>query len=149
MKLYSDSKVSDFINSITRDQSLVFQDEWNTKQDWNQKIYISYDSANKNCQAGDVDFVEYGQLKEDTGAPVINYSVAYNGNNAKLQYYEDYPGSIVDVSQLQYTLEKAGGYGYKNVGFILDRGILAKKTYITWINTDSSLLSWWRIWKNL
>ena len=47
----------------------------------------------------------------------------------------------MDVSQLQYTLEKAGGYGYKNVGFILDRGILAKKTYITWINTDSSLLS--------
>lgn len=27
-------------------------------------------------------------------------------------------GSIVDVSQLQYTLERAGGYGYRNVGFI-------------------------------
>ena len=127
MKIYSDSKVSAFINSITGDQSRAFLDEWNEKQDHSQKIYISYDSANKNCQAGDIDFVEYGHPKEDTGAPVINYSVAYDRNNAKPLYYEDYPGSIVDVSQLQYMLEKAGGYGYKNVGFILDRGYFSKE----------------------
>lgn len=127
MKIYSDSKISAFINSITGDQSRAFLDEWNEKQDHNQKIYISYDSTNKNCQAGDIDFVEYGHPKEDTGAPVINYSVAYDRNNAKPLYYEDYPGSIVDVSQLQYMLEKAGGYGYKNVGFILDRGYFSKE----------------------
>lgn len=127
MKIYSDSKVSAFINSITGDQSRAFLDEWNEKQDHSQKIYISYDSTNKNCQAGDIDFVEYGHPKEDTGAPVINYSVAYDRNNAKPLYYEDYPGSIVDVSQLQYMLEKAGGYGYENVGFILDRGYFSKE----------------------
>lgn len=127
MKIYSDSKVSAFINSITGDQSRAFLDEWNEKQDHSQKIYISYDSTNKNCQAGDIDFAEYGHPKEDTGAPVINYSVAYDRNNAKPLYYEDYPGSIVDVSQLQYMLEKAGGYGYKNVGFILDRGYFSKE----------------------
>lgn len=127
MKIYSDSEVSAFINSITGDQSRAFLDEWNEKQDHSQKIYISYDSTNKNCQAGDIDFVEYGHPKEDTGAPVINYSVAYDRNNAKPLYYEDYPGSIVDVSQLQYMLEKAGGYGYKNVGFILDRGYFSKE----------------------
>lgn len=127
MKIYSDSKVSNFINSITKDQSLAFLNEWNESQDHSQKIYISYDSTNKNCQAGDIDFVEYGHPKEDTGVPVINYFVAYDRNNAKPLYYEDYPGSIVDVSQLQYTLEKAGGYGYKNVGFILDRGYFSKE----------------------
>ena len=127
MRIYSDSKVSDFISSITRDQSLAFLDGWNEKQDHKQKIYISYDSTNKNCQAGDIDFVEYGHPKEDTGAPVINYSIAYDQNNAKPLYYEDYPGSIVDISQLQYMLEKAGGYGYKNVGFILDRGYFSKE----------------------
>lgn len=127
MKIYSDSKVSAFINSITGDQSRAFLDEWNEKQDHSQKIYISYDSTNKNCQAGDIDFVEYGHPKEDTGAPVINYSVAYDRNNAKPLYYEDYPGSIVDVLQLQYMLEKAGGYGYENVGFILDRGYFSKE----------------------
>ena len=127
MKIYSDSKVSAFINNITGDQSRAFLDEWNEKQDHSQKIYISYDSTNKNCQAGDIDFVEYGHPKEDTGAPVINYSVAYDRNNAKPLYYEDYPGSIVDVLQLQYMLEKAGGYGYENVGFILDRGYFSKE----------------------
>ncbi len=127
MRIYSDSKVSSFINSITKDQSLAFLDEWNRKQDNSQKIYVSYDSTNKNCQAGDIDFVEYGHPKEDTGAPIINYSIAYDRNNAKPLYYEDYPGSIVDISQLQYMLEKAGGYGYKNVGFILDRGYFSKE----------------------
>ena len=83
MKIYSDTKVSDFINSITRDQSLAFLDGWNEKQDHRQKIYISYDSTNKNCQAGDID---------------LNYSIAYDGTNAKPLYYEDYLGSIVDVS---------------------------------------------------
>ena len=76
---------------------------------------------------GDIDFVEYGHPKEDISAPVINYSVAYDRNNAKPLYYEDYPGSIVDISQLQYTLEKADGYGYKNIGFILDRGYFSKE----------------------
>ena len=127
MRINSDSKVSSFINSITKDQSLAFLDEWNRKQDNSQKIYVSYDSTNKNCQAGDIDFVEYGHPKEDTGAPIINYSIAYDRNNAKPLYYEDYPGSIVDISQLQYMLEKAGGYGYKNVGFILDRGYFSKE----------------------
>lgn len=31
------------------------------------------------------------------------------------------------MSQLQYTLERAGGYGYLNVGFILDRGYFSKE----------------------
>ena len=127
MRIYSDSKVSDFINGITRDQSLAFLDRWNAKQDHRQKIYISYDSTNKSCQAGDIDFVEYGHPKEDISAPVINYSVAYDRSNETPLYYEDYPGSIVDISQLQYTLEKADGYGYKNVGFILDRGYFSKE----------------------
>ena len=127
MRVYSDSKVSNFINSITKDQSLAFLDGWNAKQDNKQKIYISYDSTNKNCQAGDIELVEYGHPKENIGSPVINYSIAYDRNNAKPLYYEDYPGSIVDISQLQYMLEKAGGYGYKNVGFILDRGYFSKE----------------------
>ena len=127
MRIYSDSKVSDFINGITRDQSLAILDRWNAKQDHRQKIYISYDSTNKSCQAGDIDFVEYGHPKEDISAPVINYSVAYDRSNETPLYYEDYPGSIVDISQLQYTLEKADGYGYKNVGFILDRGYFSKE----------------------
>ena len=127
MRIYSDSKVSDFINSITRDQSIAFQNEWNTSRDHREKIYISYDSTNKSCQAGDVDLVEFGHAKDDHGKPILNFSIAYDRNNSEPLFYEEYPGSIVDISQLQLMLEKANGYGYKHVGFILDRGYFGKE----------------------
>lgn len=83
---------------------------------------ISYDSTNKNCQSGDIDLVEFGHAKDDKGLPIFSYSIAYDCNNREPLFYEDYPWSIVDVSQLQCMLDKAKSYGYKNAGFILDRG---------------------------
>lgn len=80
------------------------------------KIYISYDSTNKNSQAGSVEIVEYGKPKVDMGFPVFNYAVGYDVNNREPLFYEKYPGSIVDVSQLKLMLNKAEGYGYKKVG---------------------------------
>ena len=78
--------------------------------------------------------------KEDTGAPVINYSVAYDRNNAKPLYYEDYPGSIVDVSQLQYMLEKKQAVmATKMLVLFWIEDISVKKIYTTWTNTDMSL----------
>ena len=127
MKLYSDSKVSSFINCITRDQCIAFQNEWNSRHDHLEKIYITYDSTNKNCQAGDLECVETGHPKDDNGKPVLNYSIAYDHNNSEPLYYEEYPGSIVDVSQLQQMLLKAKGYGYRQTGFILDRGYFSKE----------------------
>lgn len=127
MRMYSDTKVSDFLGSLTRDQSVQFLNEWNEKTDHRQKIYISYDSTNKDCQAGEIELVEFGHPKVDTGQPVIGYSIAYDCNNAVPLFYEDYPGSIVDVTQLQIMLEKAEGYGYKHIGFILDRGYFSKE----------------------
>jgi transposase len=78
------------------------------------------------CQAGDIEIVEYGHPKTDCGLPVFNYAVAYDTNNREPLFYEKYPGSINDVSQLQLMLDKASGYGYKKIGFILDRGYFSK-----------------------
>ena len=41
-------------------------------------------------------------------------------------FYEEYPGSIIDVAQLQIMLNKAEGYGYKRAGFIVDRGYFSR-----------------------
>ena len=49
MKIFSDSKVSRFLNSVTKDQTIGFLDDWNKKRDHKQRIYISYDSSNKNA----------------------------------------------------------------------------------------------------
>ena len=127
MHIYSDTKVSDFLVSVTDDQRIGLVNEWNEARDHREKIYISYDSTNKNCQAGDIEFVEYGHPKDDKGLPVFNYSIAYDTANKEPLFYEQYPGSIVDISQLQVMLEKAKGYGYKKVGFILDRGYFGKE----------------------
>ncbi|WP_230397660.1 IS1634 family transposase [Novisyntrophococcus fermenticellae] len=126
MKQYSDVTVSDFLSSVTDDQSVGFLNTWNESRDHREKIYISYNSTNKNCQAGDIEMVEYGHPKVDMGVPIFNYAVAYDTNNREPLFYEKYPGSLNDVSQLQFMLDKAIGYGYKKIGFILDRGYFSR-----------------------
>ena len=126
MRIYSDATVSDFLGRVTDDQSIGFLNEWNAKRDHREKIYISYDSTNKNIQAGDVEIAEFGNAKVDTGKPIFNYSIAYDTHNREPLFYEKYPGSINDVSQLQIMLDKAMGYGYRKIGFILDRGYFSK-----------------------
>jgi len=126
MHIYSDSKVSHFLAHVTDDQCVGFLNSWNEKRDHREKIYISYDSTNKSCQAGDIEMAEIGRKSEVTGLPMFNYAIAYDTNNREPLFYEEYPGSIVDVSQLQFMLEKAMGYGYKKIGFILDRGYFSK-----------------------
>lgn len=126
MKVYSDSTISDFLSRDLDDERTAFLNEWNEKRDHREKIYISYDSTNKNCQAGEIDLAEIGHAKDNPDKPVINYSIAFDRNNNVPLFYECYPGSIVDVSQLQYMLEKAKAYGYKHIGFILDRGYFSK-----------------------
>ena len=126
MRIYSDSKVSEFLHSITKEQSIGFLNSWNEERDHREKIYLTYDSTNKNCQAGEIEMVEYGHAKVDHGTPIFNYAIAYDTKNQEPLFYEAYPGSINDVSQLQFMLEKAMGYGYKKIGFILDRGYFSK-----------------------
>ena len=127
MRIYSDTKVSDFLQKVTVDQRIAFLNEWNAKRDHREKIYISYDSTNKVSQAGDIELVELGHAKSGVETEIFNYSIAYDRNNREPLYYETYPGSIVDISQLQYTLRKAKSYGYEHVGFILDRGYFCKE----------------------
>ena len=126
MRMYSDSKVSEFLGSVTDDQSVGFLNRWNRGRDCRDRIYISYDATNKNSQAGDLSMVEFGKAKDDSRLPVFSHSIAHDVGNRVPLFYEEYPGSVVDVSQLQFMLGKAKGYGYRNVGFILDRGYFSK-----------------------
>ncbi len=57
-------------------------------------------------------FEEYGipqllnkqfNAKVDVGSPILNYSIAYDTNNAKPLFYEAYCGSIADISQLEFS----------------------------------------------
>lgn len=128
MRIYSDSTISRLFSSgITEEKRIGFLKDWNRKRDHKQKIYISYDSTNKNCQAGDIDLVEYGKPKVDRGLPVFNVAIAFDKTNRVPLFYEDYQGSITDISQFSCTLKKVKEYGYKDIGFILDRGYFSKE----------------------
>lgn len=126
MKLYTDSKVSDFFRKLRPEQSVGFLNSWNKSKNKRQKIYLFYDSTNKNCQAGDIDLLEYGNAKTDASLPIFNYSVACDSANREPLFYELYPGSLNDISQLTCMIDKAHGYDYRNIGFILDRGYFSK-----------------------
>lgn len=127
MRMYTDSKVSDFLQNVKPEQIVGFLNSWNKGRNKRQKIYISYDSTNKNCQAGDINLLEYGNAKVDAGLPIYNYSVAFDTTNREPLFYEQYLGSINDVSQLTCMIDKAHGFGYRNLGFILDRGYFSRK----------------------
>lgn len=127
MTIYSDSKVSRLLKSITKDQCIGFLDDWNRNRDHRSRIYISYDSTNKNSEAGDIDIVEFGRAKDDKGLPVFNLSIAMDKTNRVPLFYEEYPGSVTDVSQFTFMVDKVIEYGYKKIGFILDRGYFSKE----------------------
>lgn len=126
MRVYSDSTISRRFEAIEEDVSVAFLDEWNKLQDHNNRIYIAYDSTNKNCQAGEIDMADFGNAKDDKSKMIINYAVAHDLTNQRPLLYEYYPGCINDVSQLQSTVEAFKDYGYNNVGFLLDRGYFSR-----------------------
>ena len=126
MRIYSDVKVSRMLNSVSKDSIVGFLNDWNAKRDHKQKIYISYDSSNKNSQAGDIDLVEFGKPKDNKGKPIFNVSLVFDKSNQIPLLYEEYPGSANDVSQFSYMVDKVKEYDYKNIGFILDRGYFSE-----------------------
>lgn len=89
MHIYSDSKVSELLSELPEEAAVGFLNDWNAGRKKEDKIYISYDSTNKNSQAGDIDIVEFGHPKEDKGLPVFNYAVAYDADNREPLFYEE------------------------------------------------------------
>lgn len=140
MTIYSDSKVSRLLSSMTKDQCIGFLDDWNKYRDHKSRIYISYDSTNKNSEAGDIGIVEFGKAKDDKGLPVFNLSIAMDKTNRVPLFYEEYPGSITDVSQFTFMVDKVIEYGYRKIGFILDRGYFSKDNIRYIDENDSSFI---------
>lgn len=125
MRIYSDSKISAFLQAMGEEAGADFLNDWNENRDHREKIYASYDSTSKKS-SGDLRIVEMGHSKDDEETDIFNYSIAYDTKNREPLFYEVYPGSINDMSQLQCMVDKAKGYGYRQMGFILDRGYFSK-----------------------
>ena len=57
---------------------------------------------------------------------MFNANVAFDKNHSIPLLYEEYPGSITDVSQFAHMVDKVKEYNYEKIGFILDRGYFSK-----------------------
>ena len=56
-----------------------------------------------------------------------NLSIAMDKTNRVPLFYEEYPGSVTDVSEFTFMVDKVIDYGYEKIGFILDRGYFNKE----------------------
>ena len=127
MRPFSDSTISRVLLRHEQEEFLAFIEKWNAKQDHSQTIYISFDSTNKNCAAGDIDIVNFGHPKVDVGSPVYNVSLAFNQTNQVPLSYKLYNGSLNDVKQLKSCVDELSALGYHNIGMILDRGYFSRE----------------------
>lgn len=103
------------------------------------KKYISYDSTNSNCQAVDINFVEYGHPKEDFITPVINYSVAYDRSNEKPMCYEIISEARQISRRCRILWKKQAVKDTRMLGLSLTGDILQRRTFTTWTNVVMNL----------
>ena len=78
MKIYSDAAISDLLKSVTEDQRQSFLDCWNEEHNKRERIYISYDSTNKNCEAGNISMQRRQSVFTRTGTHQRRCSVRIN-----------------------------------------------------------------------
>ena len=105
MHIYSDSKVCRLFKNVTSEQMNGFLDDWNKSKNHKDRIYISYDSTNKNCQAGDIDLLEYGKAKVDTGSAIFNLALAFDKNN-RVPFYAPFILTVDWLGWLCYLPDK-------------------------------------------
>ena len=126
-KNLTDDQISEILRLMELKDSELFLRAWNQLHANAKSVYVSYDSTNMNCAAKGIEMADYGHPKIDIGEPVVNVGIASKQDDGTPLFYEDYEGSIVDVSQCRYMVNRCLSYGYKNIGFILDRGYFSKE----------------------
>ena len=125
-RVISDTSISNFLKANINNEKIEnFLNKWNQMQKEGIKVYINCDSMNMNNQSKGIEMVEFGHAKDDDRLPQVNVSYAINQDDATPLFYEMYPGSIIDGSKCKYMADRVKEFGYKNVGFILDRGYVS------------------------
>ena len=128
-RIISGPEISVTLPMINDDVQMSFLERWNRMHSDCGEVVIGYDSTNKNCQAGDIEIVEFGHAKVDRGTPIFNIAIATSLRGSIPLFYETYGGSIPDVSQLEHFIGKLKSYGYKKVKLVLDRGYFSAKNF--------------------
>ena len=105
-EVFSDSTISNLLEKLKIKDIDIFLEAW-VKIHIKDIVYIAYDSSNMNCEAGNIELVEYGHAKDREDLPQINLSLAYDQTNQVPLFYEIYPGSLIDNIECQKMVERA------------------------------------------
>lgn len=122
-KLTGDGAVSRLLsNEITEENTSEFLRQWNALNLTDEPVYIGCDSTNFNTEAEDLLLAEFGCAKDDPTKPQVNLAVAMRQKDDVPLNMDVYPGSIIDMSECIHMVEQMSDYGYRNIGFLFDRG---------------------------
>ena len=129
----SDETLGRLFGTIDDNKINTFMKKWNEsimeghKKSDVKKVYISADGTNSSSQAGQIDLVEYGASKIEDGNPIINMMLIVDMLSKLPISYDMYNGSINDMSECTYMLNKILEMNYMAFGIILDRGFFSKE----------------------
>ena len=124
--IINDVAISRFLRDIITDENINnLLRLWNKAHSSLPMVYVGYDSTNFPCEAG-ISLAEFGAAKADKTKPQVNLAVTVNQKDTTPLDYEVYPGSIVDMTECEYMLQRMKDYGYANVGFLFDRGFYTR-----------------------
>ena len=129
-EIISDVTISKLLKeAVGEDNRHEMLRQWNKAHNSDaEMIYIGYDSTNFPCE-GEISPAEFGAVKEDESRPQINLAITVSQKDTTPLDYEVYPGSIVDMSECAYMLQRMHDYGYRNVGFMFDRGYYTEPNF--------------------
>ena len=129
-EIISDVTISKLLKEVVcEDNRHEMLRQWNKSHSSDANmIYIGYDSTNFPCE-GEISLAEFGAAKEDESRPQINLAITVSQKDTTPLDYEVYPGSIVDMSECAYMLQRMHDYGYRNVGFMFDRGYYTEPNF--------------------
>ena len=129
----SDETLGRLFGTIDDNKINTFMEKWNEsimeghKKSDVKKVYLSADGTNSSSQAGQIDLVEYGASKIEDGNPIINMMLIVDMLSKLPISYDMYNGSINDMSECTYMLNKILEMNYMAFGIILDRGFFSKE----------------------
>jgi len=90
--------------------------------DLSPQTTLLYDITSLSSYTSAISFFEYGHNRDGLHLPQVNLSLIVDRNRGIPLLYDLYPGSIVDVSTLNNTLEKLQVLGVTGSTLIMDRG---------------------------
>jgi hypothetical protein len=120
----TDQICSDVFKNIEYQEKMLFFKEWIAAR--LESEYLIYDVTSISTHSKNISEVERGHNSDEESLAQINYGMFYGHSSRLPVYYDEYQGSIPDVSTLPFILNQTTNLGIKNVSLVLDRGFLSE-----------------------